>query len=69
MRLRLCNSIKRYCRLIIHIRGVINLGLRLIICRIFFRIRFILLCRWLYFLGLINFKLSISDKSGCFIGQ
>jgi hypothetical protein len=61
MRLRLCNSIERYCRPIIHILGIINLGLRLIISCLFIRIRFILLCRWIYFLSLIYFKLRISD--------
>jgi hypothetical protein len=60
VRLRLCNSIQRYRRLIIHIRSIINLGLRLI-SRIFIRIRLILLCRWIYFLGLIYVKLRISD--------
>jgi hypothetical protein len=53
MRLRLCNSIKRYSRPIIHIRSIINLGLRLIISCLFIRLRLILLCRWVYFVGLI----------------
>jgi hypothetical protein len=61
MRLRLCDSIKRYCRPIIHFLGIINLGLILLISCIFFRIRVILLCRWIYLVGLIYVNLRISD--------